>query len=76
MDMVKFLSAPSICQLLTLFFEKCLACGEFPNVWKKVILFQSIKKGINNKKLPTGVFIAILRKTNGKTYVQLNLQFY
>ena len=33
---------------------------------KKVILFQSIKKRINNKKLPTGVFIANLRKINGK----------
>ena len=36
---------------------------------KKVILFQSIKTGINNKKLPTG---ANLWKINGKTYVQLN----
>ena len=39
---------------------------------KKVILFQSIKTGINNKKLATGVFITNLRKINGKTYVQLN----
>ena len=40
--------APSICTPLTLLFDNCLASGEFPNVWKKVMLFQFIKKGINN----------------------------
>ena len=71
------LCAPSICTPLTLLFDNCLASGEFPNVWKKV-LFQDVvpvhKKG--DKKLATGVFIANLRKINGKTYVQLNFQFY
>ena len=52
------LCAPSICKPLTLLFKNCLLSGEFPNVWKKVILFQSIKAV--NKKLPTGVFISNL----------------
>ena len=42
------LCAPSICTPLTLLFDNCLASGEFPNVWKKV-LFQDVvpvhKKG-------------------------------
>ena len=42
------LCAPSICKPLTLLFDNCLASGEFPNVWKKV-LFQDVvpvhKKG-------------------------------
>ena len=39
------LCGPLICKPLTLLFENCLASGEFPNVWKKVIFFQSIKRG-------------------------------
>ena len=42
------LCVPSICKPYTLLFENCLASGGFPNVWKKVILVQSIKKWINN----------------------------
>ena len=42
------LCAPSMFKPLTLLFENCLISGEFSNVWKKVILFQSIKNGINN----------------------------
>ena len=39
------LCGPFICKPLTLLFENCLASGEFPNFWKKVIFFQSIKRG-------------------------------
>ena len=42
------LCAYSICKPRASLFENCLASGEFPNVWKKIILFQSIKKWINN----------------------------
>ena len=42
------LCAYSICEPRASLFENCLASGEFPNVWKKIILFQSIKKWINN----------------------------
>ena len=38
------LCAPSICKQLTLLFENCYTSRKFPNVWKKIILFQSIKK--------------------------------
>ena len=47
--------APSICKLLTLLSENCLASGHFPDVRKKC-----------NKKSLAGVFIATLRKTIGK----------
>ena len=74
------LCAPSIYKPLTLLFENGLASGEFPNVWKKSNIAPVHKKGelikTINKKLPTGVFIANLRKINGKTYFQLNFQFY
>ena len=39
------LCAPSICKRLTLLFEKCLASGEFPNVWKKSNIVPVHKKG-------------------------------
>ena len=71
------LCAPSICKPLTLLFENCLAFREFPNVWEKSNIVPVHKKEEKlKKKLPNGVFIALLRKINGKSYVQLNFQFY
>ena len=75
-EQVLKLCAPLICKPLTLLFENCLRSGEFPNVWKRSNIVPVHKKGINNKKLPTVVFIANSRKINAKTHVQLNFQFY
>ena len=70
------LCTPSICQLLTYSSRTVLLLENLKMFGKKAILFQSREKGINNKKLPTSDFIANLQKINGKTYIQLNFQFY
>ena len=71
------LCAASICKPLTLLFENCLTSGEFP-VWKKSNIVPVDENGDKQliKKNPASVFIANLRQINGKTYLQLNFQFY